>query len=258
MKFFQLPVIVVGCMVTASAFADTQNPSIPNNVSASPESDSSVSVSWNASSDNTGVVGYNVYRDNEYYTTVRSTNYTDSSVSPGATHRYQVTAFDAAENYSPISSSARVTVPSSSSNSIGQTQNNDSGNSGAVSAPTGLRVSVLSSSRLQLQWSEVANASGYNVYRDGDYHSTVRSATTFRDSVSSGRDYRYYVTSFSDNNQHSARSTEVVGNSSGGSGEPSAQVLDDDTSNTSSNTSSRSCKRYWLQCVQRWQLPLNR
>jgi len=196
-----------------------QNPSIPNNVSASALSDTSIRVTWNGAFDDTAVIGYNVYRDNGYYDTVHSTNYIDNSVSPGSTHRYQVTSFDGSQNFSPTSASAEATA--STSGSITGAVNPSS--SGPVSIPTGLQVSVLNGNRLQLQWSESSNATGYNVFRDGLYHSTVRSKTTFQDSVEYNRDYRYTVSSFNSSDQHSSQSAAVVGNSAGTSSTASAQ-----------------------------------
>lgn len=213
MKLIQLPVMIIGCVFAASVFADSQNPSTPDNVSASPLSDTSVRVSWNAAWDDTGVTGYNVYRDNGYYATVSATNYIDTSVSSGSTHQYKIAAFDAAQNYSPTSNSAQATASASGSITGAVTPSTDS--NGAVSVPTGLQVSVINGNELQLQWAQAANASGYNVYRDDNYLTTVNSSTNLRDAVEWGRDYRYSVSSFNSNNQHSSKSAEVVGNSAG-------------------------------------------
>ena len=42
--------------------SDTQAPSVPVNVVVAGVSDSSVSLAWDASSDDTGVAGYRVFR----------------------------------------------------------------------------------------------------------------------------------------------------------------------------------------------------
>jgi len=79
------------------------------------------------------------------------------------------------------------------------------------------------------------------VYRDGSYHSTVKSATTYLDSVESGREYRYYVTSFNDNGQYSPRSAEVVGSGTGASSataQNQVQSQNDRTGETSSVSNS--------------------
>ena len=239
MKLIQLPVFIAGCLVAASAFADSQVPSIPNNVSASPLSDTSVRISWNEAFDNVGVTGYNVYRDNGYYATVFSTtNYIDNSVSPGATHQYQIVAFDGAQNYSPLSSAAQATA--SASGSVTGAVNPSTNPNGPVSAPSGVQVSVINGNELQIQWGQAANASGYNLYRDGSYHTTVNSGTSTRDSVEPGREYTYYVTAFNGSGQHSGRSETVTGNSGGAPSQASTQVLNDGSNNNSSSNSSSS------------------
>jgi chitodextrinase len=52
--------------VTTPSVPDTQAPTVPTGVSATAVSSSQINLSWNASSDNVGVVGYEVYRDMKY------------------------------------------------------------------------------------------------------------------------------------------------------------------------------------------------
>jgi len=75
-------------------------------------------LSWNASADQ--VIGYNVYRGTRRggpYSQINnvleaSTNYTDNSVSPGATYFYVVTAVDSRDRESRYSREAKVVIPS--------------------------------------------------------------------------------------------------------------------------------------------------
>jgi chitodextrinase len=73
----------------------------------------SVSLSWNASSDNVGVTGYTVYRNGTPLGTTGSTatTYTDAAVAPSTSYSYTVDAFDAAGNHSAQSSPLPVTTP---------------------------------------------------------------------------------------------------------------------------------------------------
>jgi hypothetical protein len=91
--------------------SDTQAPTTPTNLSATASSSTRVDLSWNASSDNVGVTGYEIYRNSALLTTVTSTSYADTTVSGGQTYTYQVKARDAAGNRSPFSNSATVTTP---------------------------------------------------------------------------------------------------------------------------------------------------
>ncbi len=95
--------------------ADTQAPSTPQNVRGSASSGSQITLSWNASSDNTGVAGYNIYRNGSFAGTVGSVSFTDSNLSAGVNYSYSVKAYDSAGNYSAMSSSASVSTPASPS-----------------------------------------------------------------------------------------------------------------------------------------------
>src|SRR5580765_412246 len=98
---------------------DTVPPTTPGNLSATGSS-ASVGLSWNASTDNRGVVNYNVYRSSTSGFTPSSANliaapsgtsFTDTGLAPG-TYYYKVTAQDAAGNLSGASNQASATVDS--------------------------------------------------------------------------------------------------------------------------------------------------
>jgi phosphatidylinositol-3-phosphatase len=94
---------------------DTTPPSVPTGVSASANGPTSVTVSWNPSTDASGVAGYDVYRDGTKVATVggSQTSYTDNTVQPSMTYGYTVDAFDPVPNTSAQSSpAASVTTPS--------------------------------------------------------------------------------------------------------------------------------------------------
>jgi hypothetical protein len=69
-----------------------------------------VTLGWQASSDDVGVVAYDVYRHGTLIATVTGTTYTDTSVQGGNTYTYEVKARDAAGNTSPPST-VTVTTP---------------------------------------------------------------------------------------------------------------------------------------------------
>ena len=91
---------------------DTTAPSVPTGLAATTPSTTSVKLTWNASSDNVGVTGYDVFRDSASLTTVGAvTTYTDSTVTAGSTHTYQVRARDAAANVSALTAAVSATTP---------------------------------------------------------------------------------------------------------------------------------------------------
>ena len=103
----------IGAYELAVASGDTQPPSVPTGLATTSVTSGSVSLSWNASSDNVGVTGYTVYRNGTLYGTTGSgaTTYTDATVAPSTSYSYTVDAFDAAGNHSAQSSSLAVTTP---------------------------------------------------------------------------------------------------------------------------------------------------
>ena len=90
--------------------ADTQAPSVPTNLSATPVSSSQINLSWTASTDNVGVTGYKVFRNGTQIATPGTTSYQDTGLSPNTTYSYTVAAYDAAGNTSGQSASVSATT----------------------------------------------------------------------------------------------------------------------------------------------------
>jgi fibronectin type 3 domain-containing protein len=102
---------------TTGLTPDWTAPSLPGNVTVTPLSTSSVSVSWTAATDAVGVTGYTVSRTDATgsstkiadLATADPTTVTDTGRTPGSSYTYTVTARDAAGNTS--SASATVAMP---------------------------------------------------------------------------------------------------------------------------------------------------
>lgn len=109
---------------------DTQAPTAPTGVTATAKTSSSVSLSWTASSDDTGVTGYTVYRDGVQVGTSATTSYTDTGLSASTAYSYTVKAKDAAGNVSAASSALSATTSAGGGTGTGalkvQYKNNDS------------------------------------------------------------------------------------------------------------------------------------
>jgi len=89
---------------------DTEAPTTPTGLTATAVSGTQINLSWNASSDNRGVVGYNIFRDGDKVGTSDTTSFSDTGLQPSTTYEYQVQAFDAAENTSELSGPASATT----------------------------------------------------------------------------------------------------------------------------------------------------
>ncbi|MDG4950180.1 endonuclease [Weeksellaceae bacterium KMM 9724] len=100
---------------------DEINPSVPQNLEVTYATDRSLSVQWDASTDNISVAGYDVYVDGEFYANVYTNNVVISGLQPDTTYDISVAAFDAAGNRSEMSETIQ-----------GQTTNTGEGGTGAT------------------------------------------------------------------------------------------------------------------------------
>ncbi|MFC5704234.1 carbohydrate binding domain-containing protein, partial [Cohnella faecalis] len=89
---------------------DLQAPSVPTNVQAASKTNNSVSLTWSASTDNVGVTGYEVYRNDVKVGTSASTSYADTGLAADTAYTYKVKAYDAGGNLSALSAPLIVTT----------------------------------------------------------------------------------------------------------------------------------------------------
>lgn len=90
---------------------DTTAPSQPTGLVASAVAQTSLTLSWQPSTDTgTGVVGYAVYRNGVLLEAVVSPSFSDSGLTPDTTYTYQVSALDGAGNESPKTSLSVTTL----------------------------------------------------------------------------------------------------------------------------------------------------
>jgi chitodextrinase len=89
---------------------DTTPPSAPTNLMAAVITSSQVNLAWTASTDNVGIAGYKIYRDGVQIATTTATSYPNGGLTQSTTYTYQVSAFDAAGNDSPLSTAITVTT----------------------------------------------------------------------------------------------------------------------------------------------------
>ncbi|MFF4655419.1 carbohydrate binding domain-containing protein [Streptomyces sp. NPDC001381] len=90
--------------------SDTQAPSAPSGLTSTGKTSSSVSLSWNASTDNVGVTAYDIYRGSTQVLSVAGTSATVSGLSPSTGYTFSVKARDAAGNVSASSNPVSVTT----------------------------------------------------------------------------------------------------------------------------------------------------
>jgi hypothetical protein len=96
---------------------DTQAPTVPGNVTATPAGATQINLAWSASTDNVGVTGYRVERCTGSTCTnfaqiaaPTTTSYSDTGRTASTTYRYRVRAADARGNLSPYSTIRNATT----------------------------------------------------------------------------------------------------------------------------------------------------
>ena len=79
-------------MVSTLPCADTTPPTQPTNLRTTSTTTTSVTLAWNASTDNVAVTGYDVYRAGTKVGTATTTTYTFNGLTCGTTYTLGVTA----------------------------------------------------------------------------------------------------------------------------------------------------------------------
>ncbi|MEU6351501.1 carbohydrate binding domain-containing protein [Streptomyces sp. NPDC047072] len=90
--------------------SDTQAPTAPSGLASTGKTSSSVSLKWNAATDNVGVTAYDIYSGSNNVLSVSGTSATVSGLSPSTAYTFTVKARDAAGNTSGASNSVSVTT----------------------------------------------------------------------------------------------------------------------------------------------------
>ncbi len=163
---------------------DTRHrPRRPNLAFTQPQS-GQIKLTWNASTDNVGVTGYDIYLNNTLLTSVPASALTYTDNEPDTlTATYFVRAHDAAGNQSGNSNSVTRT---------GQT-----GDQTAPTAPGNLAVTTPTSGTVKLTWTASTDNVGvtsYVVYRNGAIDTTVSGTTlTYSESQPDTATVTYYV-----------------------------------------------------------------
>lgn len=200
-----------------SVLRDTTPPSAPVLTSIS-GSTSSLSLSWTASTDNVGVVGYYIYRNGNQVPGITqpftATTYTDTGLSPGDSYSYKIAAYDAAGNISYSNATSAVTLV----------------NSPAPSAPSSLFVTVKSSSEIDMTWSPSENGTvaGYYVYQNDSQIATVPATSTSYDDTGlvPSTSYLFAVAAYNAAGNVSGQSFSVEGTTLGVDTTPPSKPLD--------------------------------
>ncbi|WP_326810507.1 discoidin domain-containing protein [Streptomyces scopuliridis] len=187
---------------------DTQAPTAPTELAYTEPVTGQIKLTWKASTDNTGVTGYDIYANNELRTSVAGdvTTFTDTQPT-GTTVSYYVRAKDAAGNVS------------GNSNTV--TRQGDSGDTQAPTTPANLAFTEPSSGQIKLTWgasTDNTGVTGYEIYANNALRQTVAGdVTTYTDTQPVGTTVAYYVRAKDAAGNRSGNSNTVTRNGSSGS-----------------------------------------
>ena len=176
---------------------DTQAPTPPGSPHSISATGTSVTLAWNASLDNVGVAGYDLYRDGTPLVTLSAAtlNYSDT-VTAGSTHSYTVDAFDAAGNHSATATPISVTTSTADTT--------------PPTVPTGLTAAVVGSSTVNLAWNastDNVGVTGYTVYQGASVAGTTGSTTYTVGGLACGTSYSFSVDASDAAGNRSAKAT---------------------------------------------------
>jgi Zn-dependent metalloprotease/chitodextrinase len=93
---------------TCTGSGDTQAPTAPSNLRSTGSTTTSVTLAWDASTDNVGVTAYDVYSGSTVATTATGTSATVTGLAADTAYTFKVLAKDAAGNVSPASTAVTV------------------------------------------------------------------------------------------------------------------------------------------------------
>jgi chitodextrinase len=178
--------------------SDVTAPTTPGNLAATAVAPGRINLTWNASTDNVGVVGYQVFRNNVQIATASTNSYSDTTLQPQTTYTYKVIAFDAGGNFSAASNNASATTPSDTT---------------APTAPTNLSHTITSLGQVSLTWTASTDdvaVTGYKVFRNGTQIATTSVASHIDTTVAGNTTYDYYVTAFDSVGNNSGHSNTVT------------------------------------------------
>ena len=159
---------------TVNVSLDIAPPAAPENVSATPVDETTITLTWDAVED---VDSYNIYQNEEFLTTVASdvTSYTIENLDANTQYCYIVTSVD----YTMESFKTAVACAKTSDY--------------VIAAPANVAVTAVDEFSVKLTWDAVEHAQSYNIYVGENVISTKETAYAFED-LMPNTEYCYEVT----------------------------------------------------------------
>tara|TARA_R110001583_G_scaffold35585_3_gene118245 strand:- start:53125 stop:58278 length:5154 start_codon:yes stop_codon:yes gene_type:complete len=168
-------------VVLTDSAPDTQAPTVAT-LTSSNITVTTVDLSWSGSSDNVGVTGYDIYKDNVLLTSVTGTSYQATGLTEATTYNFKVKAKDAVGNISTDSNIVSVTTLTAPD----------------TQAPTAaiLTNSNITETTVDLAWSgstDNISVIGYDIYKDNMLLTSVTGTSFQVTGLTNGTAYNFNV-----------------------------------------------------------------
>lgn len=193
----------IPCNVTTAAPAvDTVAPSVPAGLIASALTQTSFTLTWNASTDNTGVVSYDVYQNGIFLQNTPGTSLSLTGLMATTTYIMTVRANDLAGNHSSVSPGLNVV-----------TLDPVAPDTDAPTVPSGLNATLVAETGFTLSWiasTDNVAVTGYDIYKDGVLFTTVSETTASLSGFIAGTAYSMTVSAKDEAGNTSALSSPLI------------------------------------------------
>ena len=184
-------------VATATApCADTQAPTAPTQLTPAAKTETTITLTWQASSDPNGVAGYRVFRDGVSAGTTSSSPYTLTGLACGKSYTLGVEAYDADGNHSARPSTLATTAPCSDFS--------------PPTAPTALVQTGSTATSITAGWSAATDnvsVAGYALYVAGSQVGTTSGTSYTFSALACGTSYSLGVEAYDAAGNRSARAT---------------------------------------------------
>ncbi len=197
--------------ITASGPVDGEAPTPPKNLTAKDITARTATFTWEAATDNVGVVRYDVMRGGNVLKSVDGNTLTTSvdNLTPNTAYDISVGAFDAAGNPSQQSNVVQFTTP-------------PSGDTTPPTVPGNLRSTSVTANSVSLAWDASTDNSGtvagYDVFQGATKVATTPSLTATVTGLTANTSYTFTVKARDLDGNTSAASNAVTAKTSGNAG----------------------------------------
>jgi len=191
--------MIEGCLFGCPSEPDSEPPTTPTNLVAVASNHHTIILTWNPSVDNSEVPPrYYLYRNGSLLIDIGDTSFTDRGLSSDTNYCYTVCAHDG-RNRSANSNQACLTTPSDLK---------------PPGVPDDLTASVGKNDQIDLTWARSNDdggrpVSGYNIFRDGTFLTSVTSRQFSDMGLIKGVLYCYTVSAYDESNNESEQSEQL-------------------------------------------------